>query len=262
MENLGTIESVSDFLSKTEGVHYHNKEETRFFCRGQSSMQLVLRPKIGRYKYTSPVAKVGEPTWLRNFNSMFSQFEREYVTHHPNILGRKIDRITLAQHYGLATQLLDWTLNPLIALFFACESKSNEDGIVFIFMPGPSPNILEDSDMNSTISWQTLRPIRLDQRMINQDTAFTFHGDPTLDFVERLGDRCNGVLVPANNKPFILQQLSSIGIHKAFVYPGLSTICERIDSAYRGMYSFPQNMKHYPEEKDMADERKPYLTRK
>ncbi len=75
----------------------------------------------------------GDPSWKSTFESMFSQFEREYVSYQERVLTRRIDKLTLAQHYGLATQLLDWSLNPLVALYFACESLSNDDGIVFIF---------------------------------------------------------------------------------------------------------------------------------
>ena len=265
MDNLGKIESVSDYLNKTEGVHYLQQEDIRFFCRGQGSMLFKLRPKIGRYKYATPLIN-DVPDWQRKLDLMVTQFEREYITHHTTALSRKVDRLTLAQHYGLATQLLDWTLNPLIALYFSCSSHKDQDGIVFIFNPGPSTslNIINDADLEKDIDWHILRPMRLDQRMINQDTVFTYHKDPTKDFAEELGNHCSGVTVPADKKTIILGQLASIGIHDAFVFPGLHTICERIDSAYRGKNSYEDNKAFFPDEyiegeAAFADEREPYL---
>jgi len=246
METFGIIQSVPDFLSKTH-VHYHTKAETRFFCRGQSSMELKLRPKIGRSIYSSPpdptfrelltLHKI-PPEWVKSMNAMFSQFEREYITYHSEDLSRKIDRLALAQHYGLATQFLDWTLNPLIALYFACESQSKTNGIVFIFGPHPAyvRTILNDADLDKNDAWQIFHPRRIDQRMVNQDAAFTFHKDATADFAELLGRNCSAVAIPATKKPHILNELQSIGIHKAFVYPGLGSVCDRIDSAYRKDY--------------------------
>lgn len=40
------------------------------------------------------------------------------------------DILAKMQHLGLSTRLLDFSLNPLVALYFACESMSNETGRV------------------------------------------------------------------------------------------------------------------------------------
>jgi transcriptional regulator with XRE-family HTH domain len=43
------------------------------------------------------------------------------------------DFLAVARHHNIPTNLLDVTKNPLIALYFACEDKSQKDGVVYCF---------------------------------------------------------------------------------------------------------------------------------
>lgn len=46
---------------------------------------------------------------------------------------KNINKLTYMQHYGCPTRLLDITLNPLVALYFACIHDSDFDGVVHVF---------------------------------------------------------------------------------------------------------------------------------
>ena len=117
---------------------------------------------------------------------------RELVSVHPQEFRddhSMLDRLVRMQHFGLPTRLLDVTLNPLVALYFATEpygSKTLPDGIVMLYTIGKPSRKYYDSDAVACIA--NLANLSTDERqeIIDSDPKGNIASFNGLDSVDRL----------------------------------------------------------------------------
>ena len=152
-----------------------------------------------------------------------------------------------AQHRGMPTRLLDWSTNPLAALFFACDGDETQDGYVYAMdarkvipdgalqLDGnkerlwPSVYTMRFPMVNYAVRlsfWETPKPERkpyvlpvrpdvVPGRIGQQSSCFTFHmhradpvDNPTL---ETIG-------VKGSEKPVIRDELHRVNINQFTTY--------------------------------------------
>lgn len=153
--------------------------------RGQAVAKDPLRPKAGRrgfYRLANFHWKpLGQAT---NDLGPFNAWREQAVAYRP-LPDDTFECLALAQHYGLATRLLDWTSNPLVALFFAVESKLDKDGAVYCYLPSGYVDPDEDTmvkraDTKKRFCSRVLRyrPRPFDPRILVQSGLFTYHPNP------------------------------------------------------------------------------------
>lgn len=110
------------------------EKNSRYYFRGENEFNYHLQPSLLRssnYERLSKKYATNDPIELEA--SLIQRFKR-YTSHiyHQNsdFSGRNfsdLEMLCLAQHNGLPTLLLDFTLNPLVAIYFAVRSHQYED---------------------------------------------------------------------------------------------------------------------------------------
>lgn len=137
-----TIHNLSEFLNLLNEYKAQFSKMYRtggFVFRGMSDISWSLLPGIFRkYPEKQTSTKIAGASYS---GKIYSVNEYEILSHFRKEASGLLSHISpkddftwlqYAQHYGVPTRLLDFTANPLVAMYFCCQSESETDGVVWI----------------------------------------------------------------------------------------------------------------------------------
>lgn len=176
--------------------------------RGQAEADWPLVPSVGR-----------DPALMAVERPLFAAWKRGAVQYIDPPPPTDWDWLAVAQHHGLATRLLDWTSNPLVAAFFAAACQMPTEAVVWAFAPGEQADP-SAGDPFASQGVRLVRPGAHVARIARQGAAFTIHGPPDRPAEDADGPR-HKLVVDAAYRPCLLAELSHYGYNHATLFPDL-----------------------------------------
>ncbi|CAN5415895.1 hypothetical protein BH09PLA1_BH09PLA1_19930 [soil metagenome] len=167
-----------------------------------------------------------------------------------------LEWLSLAQHHGMATRLLDWTENALAALWFAVheiELPQDAHAVIWVLMPSTQFMFSGTADIFDTTKTWVVCPDHSHERARAQGAWFTLHHFdksskqfPALEQQENYLHSTDGdfpnlgrIDIDARFIPKLRLELDSAGVSSASVFPDLGGLCQRITERMSRLVKMP-----------------------